>query len=56
MLPIQTFFSGVQAVVDSGSLTALSGCLEAFDPQVKDAAASAIGRIITAIAQNLIMR
>lgn len=32
-------------MVDSGALAALSRCLEAFDPQVKEAAASAIGTV-----------
>ncbi|OXB70987.1 UNVERIFIED_CONTAM: hypothetical protein H355_009947 [Colinus virginianus] len=34
-----------QAVVDSGSLEALTTCLEEFDPQVKESAAWAIGYI-----------
>ena len=34
-----------QAVVDSGALDALVGCLEEFDPGVKEAAAWALGYI-----------
>jgi hypothetical protein len=32
-----------QAVVDSGALDALVGCLEEFDPSVKEAAGWALG-------------
>ena len=34
-----------QAVVDSGALDALVGCLEEFDPGVKEAAAWALGEL-----------
>lgn len=34
-----------QAVVDSGALEALVGCLEEFDPSVKESAAWALGYI-----------
>ena len=34
-----------QSVVDSGALNALVGCLEEFDPGVKEAAAWAVGYI-----------